>query len=103
MVAPPGQQEPGREKAPIELSDSLAAPADSPADSAERDDLACAVREHIQALPHDLKTVVLLFEYEDLSYDEIARVLGCSTKAVETRLYRARKILREALTRWRIK
>ena len=37
------------------------------------------------------------------SHDEIARVLKCSPKAVEMRLYRARKILREALSRWRIK
>ena len=57
---------------------------------AEEDRLFCA-------LPHDLKTVVLLFEYEDLSYEEIAGVLECSAKAVETRLYRARKILREKL------
>ena len=40
-----------------------------------------------------------LFEYEELSYEEIAGVLQCSPKAVETRLYRARKILREKLER----
>lgn len=75
----------------------------SPADNAERDDLACAVREHIQALPHDLKTAVLLFEYQELSHEEIAAVTGCTAKAVETRLYRARKLLRESLARWRSK
>lgn len=74
----------------------------SPSDNAERDDLANAVREHVQALPHDLKTTVLLSEYEELSHEEIARVTGCSPKAVETRLYRARKLLREGLTRWKI-
>lgn len=73
----------------------------SPADNAERDDLACAVREHVQALPHDLKTAVLLFEYDERSHDEIAAVLGCTPKAVETRLYRARKLLRDSLARWR--
>lgn len=74
----------------------------SPADTASSNDLANAVRQHVQELPHDLKTVVLLFEFEDLSYEEIARVLGCSTKAVESRLYRARNILRDRLTRWKI-
>ncbi len=73
----------------------------SPADNAERDDLACAVREHVQALPHDLKTAVLLFEYDERSHEEIAAVLGCTPKAVETRLYRARKLLRDSLARWR--
>jgi RNA polymerase sigma-70 factor, ECF subfamily len=79
-----------------------AADTPTPADNAEHSDLACAVREHIQALPHDLKTAILLHEYEELSHPEIAAVLGCSAKAVETRLYRARKILREALARWRV-
>jgi RNA polymerase sigma-70 factor (ECF subfamily) len=70
---------------------------DSPSDTAERNDLAAAVREHVGKLPHDLKVVVLLFEYQELSYEEIAATLGCTPKAVETRLYRARQILRESL------
>lgn len=57
-------------------------------------------REQIQALPHDLKTAILLFEDEELSYQQAA-ILGCSPKAVETRLYRARKILGEKLAGWR--
>ena len=69
----------------------------TPHEAAAQNDMATKVRESIQSLPHDLKTVVLLFEYEDLSYDEIAGVLSCSAKAVETRLYRARKILQEKL------
>jgi RNA polymerase sigma-70 factor (ECF subfamily) len=84
------------------LESSVPAPGDTPADSAERHDLASAVRAHIQALPHDLRIVVLLFEYEDLGYEEIAATLGCTPKAVETRLYRARKILRDLLVRWKI-
>ena len=84
------------------LEDTMPAPGDTPADSAARHDLASAVRAHIQELPHDLRTVVLLFEYQELGYEEIAATLGCTPKAVETRLYRARKILREALARWKI-
>lgn len=83
------------------LEDTMPAPGDSPADSAERSDLASAVREHIQKLPHDLKTAVLLFEYQDLGYEEIAATFGCTPKAVETRLYRARQLLRESLSRWK--
>ena len=83
------------------IEDTTPAPGDTPADSAERHDLASAVREHIQRLPHDLKTTVLLFEYQDLGYEEIAAALGCTPKAVETRLYRARQLLRESLSRWK--
>ena len=84
------------------LENSVPAPGDTPADRAVRDDLASAVRTHVQQLPHDLRTVVLLFEYQELGYEEIAATLGCTPKAVETRLYRARKILRAALARWKI-
>jgi RNA polymerase sigma-70 factor, ECF subfamily len=82
------------------LEDTMVAPGDTPSDSAERNDLASAVRRQIQDLPHDLKTVVLLFEYQDLGYEQIASVLGCTPKAVETRLYRARQLLRDRLERW---
>jgi RNA polymerase sigma-70 factor (ECF subfamily) len=44
---------------------------------------------------------VLLFEYEERSHQEIAGVLGCTAKAVETRLYRARNLLRDGLARWK--
>lgn len=57
-----------------------------------------AVRNAISKLPEELRTAVLLFEYERLSYAEIAAVMDCSNKAVETRLYRAKQILRAALT-----
>jgi RNA polymerase sigma-70 factor (ECF subfamily) len=56
-----------------------------------------AVRRQVEALPDQLKAVVLLADYEELSYREIAEVFGCSAKAVETRLYRAHKLLRERL------
>ncbi len=69
----------------------------SPAEAAEQRERAEAVRKHIHALPRGLKSAILLFEYEDLSHQEIAGVLGCSVKAIETRLYRARNILREKL------
>lgn len=86
----------------LSLEQSLPAPGESPVDSAEREDLAGAVREHIQRLPHDLKTAVLLSEYHDLSHAEIAGVLGCSAKAVETRLYRARRALHSSLSAWKL-
>lgn len=82
----------------VTLADSIKGEEATPSDTAERDDIAAAVRAAVHALPHDLKTAILLFEYEDLSHQEIAVVIGCSVKAVETRLYRARKILREKLT-----
>jgi RNA polymerase sigma-70 factor (ECF subfamily) len=72
---------------------------DSPDQAAIKSELISSVKEAITRLPHDLKTVILLYEYEDRSYEEISSVLGCTIKAVEMKLYRARKLLRELLSR----
>jgi len=82
------------------LADRLASETKSPAQDADTHELSLAVRAAIQSLPEDQRTATLLFEYEDFSHVEIARVLGCSAKAVENRLYRARQTLREKLIRW---
>jgi len=68
-----------------------------PSAQASRTELAKLVKEEIEKLPHDLKTAVLLFAYDNLSYAEIGEILGCTPKAVETRLYRVRKLLAKRL------
>ncbi len=61
---------------------------------AEKANLARDVRKAVNALPENLRQAVLCVELEDLSYVEAGQVMGCSAKAVETRLYRARELLR---------
>jgi RNA polymerase sigma factor (sigma-70 family) len=70
-----------------------------PRQSIESAETADAVRKAIAALPEELRTPLILSEYEDLSHSEIGAILNCSAKAVETRLYRARKHLRATLSR----
>ncbi len=72
---------------------------DSPDQAAIRSESISLIKVAIDKLPHDLKTVILLYEYQSLSYGEISSVLGCSVKAVEMKLYRARHLLRERLLR----
>jgi RNA polymerase sigma-70 factor (ECF subfamily) len=81
------------------LPESHKSPDDSPDQAAIRSESISLIRAAIDNLPHDLKTVILLFEYESLSYAEISSVLGCSVKAAEMKLYRARQLLRERLER----
>jgi RNA polymerase sigma factor CnrH len=57
------------------------------------------VMRAIAELPHRLREVVVLRTIEDVSEAETASLLGVSAKAVETRLYRARKQLDEILVR----
>lgn len=55
------------------------------------------VEAAIAALPPELREAMLLFTYEDMSYAQIAKAAHCSSKAVETRIYRARQMLKSLL------
>ena len=57
------------------------------------------VREAVQELPEALRIPLVLAEYERKTQKEIATVTNCSPKAVEMRIYRARKELREKLVK----
>lgn len=57
------------------------------------------IREFIQRLPTDYKTVLLLSEYEGLKNREIAEILDISIDNVKIRLHRARMKLKEELNR----
>jgi len=65
-----------------------------PAETLARDEALGVLKAAIDALPHDLRVTVLLHHYEHLSYREIASIVRCSERGVETRLYRARQQLR---------
>lgn len=56
-----------------------------------------ALERAIEELPHDLKSAVLLHHYQHLSCREIGAITGCRERGVETRLYRARQLLRDIL------
>ena len=51
----------------------------------------------VAKLPEDQRTVLVLSEYQGMSHAEIAAVMRCSEKSVESRLYRAKQTLRTGL------
>ena len=65
-------------------------------DIARREMSAC-VRDYVDQLPPDYRTVVVLSEFEELPDREIADVLGVSVEAAKIRLHRARARLRQIL------
>ena len=71
-----------------------------PGEALEATERVQAVRSAIAGLSEDLRAPLILAEYEDKSYAEIADILDCSAKAVEMRLYRARQQLRKDLAGW---
>jgi RNA polymerase sigma-70 factor, ECF subfamily len=56
------------------------------------------VRVAIQQLPLEFREIIMLREYEELSYQDIAALLGCPIGTVMSRLARARSRLRELLS-----
>lgn len=58
------------------------------------------VRRAVAALPAKYREAIVLFYLEDLSAAEIAQLLGIGTDAVNARLYRGRRMLKEALARF---
>ena len=70
---------------------TLASPAADP-------DAQLWVRQALAALEATDREMLMLREYEHLTYDEIATLLGVPTGTVRSRLFRARVALREQLT-----
>lgn len=63
----------------------------------ERKELRAQIYKAVEVLPNDYKTVLILREIQDLSYTDIADVLGLSMEAVKTRLSRARGMVRRRI------
>jgi RNA polymerase sigma-70 factor (ECF subfamily) len=79
-----------------ETADESAAGTAAP-HAVERHERISAIQSAVAALAVDLRTALVLFEYEGQSMEEIALALHCSPKAVENRLYRARQQLKISL------
>jgi RNA polymerase sigma-70 factor (ECF subfamily) len=63
----------------------------------ESDEMKAFIRDCIDDLPHDFRTIILLRDIEQLDTVETSRLLKISTGAVKTRLHRARMALRALL------
>ncbi|HUI08741.1 MAG TPA: RNA polymerase sigma factor [Bacteroidota bacterium] len=66
---------------------------DTPQSIAERADTRSLVREAMERLRVEYREVLLLREFEGMTYDEITEVTGASPASVKSRLFRARRAL----------
>lgn len=71
----------------------------NPAAPLLRAELATVTRSIVDSLPEKFRTILVLREFEDLSYTQIAEVLQIQLGTVESRLFRARNRFKEALER----
>jgi RNA polymerase sigma-70 factor (ECF subfamily) len=66
-----------------------------------RTEFEATVQEAVGRLSDEQRIVVVLRYTEELSYEQIAEILGCSTGTVGSRLNRAHKVLERRLSHWR--
>jgi len=72
----------------------------SPAHAAEHNEREQAVRRAVATLPHELRQVVLLKEFEEMTFQQIADTLDLPLSTIKSRLYTALKQLRAKLARY---
>jgi RNA polymerase sigma-70 factor (ECF subfamily) len=82
------------------LAGTLTAKGPDPNEQAQATERAAAVRRAVENLSEDMRAAVVLCEWEEKTVAEAATILETTPKAVESRLYRARGILREQLKAW---
>jgi RNA polymerase sigma-70 factor (ECF subfamily) len=92
--------EAGAEGTDQSLGETLPAAGVSPSEAALEAERAAAVRAAVVGLSPDLREAVILCEWQELSIAGAAALLKATPKAVESRLYRARQILRTQLHQW---
>ena len=77
--------------------DELPAPPEGPESLRERRDLASVLGRALAQLSPEQRTVVELTYAHGCSYPEIAEIVGCPVNTVKTRMFHARRRLRELL------
>ena len=69
----------------------------TPESEAYRDELEAVVMNAIDGLSHDLRTALVLREFEGLSYEDIAVIMECPIGTVRSRIFRARDAVDEKI------
>jgi RNA polymerase sigma-70 factor (ECF subfamily) len=68
-------------------------------DEAEHRDEINRIRQAVQTLPDKLRIVILMHFMEEMSVEEVARVLEIPAGTVKSRIHKAKAVLREKLTK----
>jgi RNA polymerase sigma-70 factor, ECF subfamily len=82
------------------MEEAMADPAQSPFESMAHEEVRARVEAEIRMVPEPYRTVVVLRDIEQLSYEEIADVLETSLGTVKSRLMRGREALKKRLARY---
>jgi RNA polymerase sigma factor (sigma-70 family) len=95
---PFSELEGGNEEHEAVFLDAIVDTSPTPEEVAELRDLQREIQHAIRELPHNYRSVVLLYYGKQLTFSEIGHLLNISGSAVKTRFNRAKPLLRAALT-----
>ncbi|MBI4650063.1 RNA polymerase sigma factor [Candidatus Desantisbacteria bacterium] len=70
---------------------------DTPLEALEKSERENIVRNAINSLPDNQRISIILSRYENLSYQEISKIMECSVSSVESYLFRAKQNLAKKL------
>jgi len=82
------------------IENEIATPSESKEETTDSEQLGFALKRAINKLSEKLKAVVILYEMDGLSYEEIAEALDISIGTVKSRLSRARKELKRYMKKY---
>jgi RNA polymerase sigma-70 factor, ECF subfamily len=79
--------------------DRLPERAEAPLERLAREEQTRLLMAEVEALPDECREVIMLYYYQDVTYQDIAEVLGVSAATVNARLTKARKLLCQRMTK----
>ena len=82
---------------PRTAADTIVDPGPGPAEAACRQERVAAVRWAVASLPDGQRTTLVLAYFQQMSYSQVAEVLGCSVGSVKTQMSRALATLAKTL------
>jgi RNA polymerase sigma-70 factor (ECF subfamily) len=71
------------------------APQVTPKDAAQESEEAALLHQAMMQMPEEKREILILSRFQELKYEEIARLLGCELGTVKTRIHRAIQELRQ--------
>jgi RNA polymerase sigma-70 factor (ECF subfamily) len=79
------------------VGESIASPTAGPRKQAGDNEIYASIHEAVDALPDDLRAVVVFHSLHSLKYHEVAKILGIPTGTVQSRMHAALVKLRETM------
>lgn len=86
---------------PLEDAEGTCCSLETPEDKAVRSEQSRKIRQAVSELPDKYRIPIVLFHQNNMSYEEMSKVLNEPMTIIKNRLYRARLMLREKLIPYR--